>query len=274
MCNIHIVSLDSSGTVLKCLRLVLRPVVKFCLRWSLSIQDLNEACKAVFVQVVSEELEERGEKINISRIALTSGLHRRDVMRLLNPDDQSVQQGGLVMRVIGQWQMDKRFQDNRGKPRELTYEGERSDFHKLVSRISKDLNPGTFLFELERIGAISRKGDKISLIVKSYNPRGNPEAGFALLAADAEDLMCAVEENIYGNSENPNLHAKTAYDNIRLSDLPKVEKWILKEASTFHEKVRKFIAQYDCDLNPKLRGSRGARVVLGTFSRVSKKELD
>jgi hypothetical protein len=76
-----------------------------------------------------------------------------------------------------------------------------------------------------------------------------------------------VEENIFERSSVPNLHIKTFYDNICVSEVENLKRWILKEGAEFHAKMRDYISRFDLDSNPQLFEKKGgARISVGTFS--------
>ncbi|RIL12597.1 MAG: hypothetical protein DCC75_00105 [Proteobacteria bacterium] len=247
---------------------MLRPSVRICLDYSLHVQDVLEAVKIMFIEVAEEEMTKRGESPNISRLSAMTGMHRRDVTRIFRHSDVIEEPRGLVSRVIGQWQQDKRFTTSSGKPRVLSLEGQDSEFRRLVRHLSQDINPGTILLELERIGAVQKVRDGLKLVAKTYVPKGNIREGLSLLSADTTDLMKCVNENVFRPKETPNLHGKTEYDNISEAAIPQVRKWLLEQGSAFHQRVRNFLSRYDADINPALKGKGGVRVVLGTFSWV------
>ncbi len=268
--------------LLGCLAHMLRPVIRFCLRRSLSIQDLIEISKIIMVQIASEELTRAGSEPNISRLSVATGLRRREVTRLQKSEENIPKTDRSVLtKVIGQWLQDKRFSNRSGKPKELTISGDSNEFSKLVDIITKDVKPGAVLSELERVGAIEyvQKGDTIlgiRLLDTAYVPRKKPEEGFSMLSADAEDLMLAVEENVFKSPKYKNLHATTEFDNIPKKYDTEIKQWMLKEGVTFHNRVRKYLSKFDLDFKDKndsndKRQSK-IRVVLGTFSRVSKTE--
>ncbi len=255
----------------QCLTLLLRPVVTFCMKRGIQVQDLIESVKIVFVDLAAEELERGQHEISISKINLITGLHRRDVTRLYQFATTKEQDTGLVTRVIGQWQSDKRFRAKSGKgARLLSYEGAESEFALLIATVSKELNAYTVLFEMERIGAVEKSKKGLKLITRAFlPPKGDLKESINLLAKDCEDLMSAVESNLNDDLKIKNLHLKTEYDNIPESCLPKIRSWVLKEGSAFHEKVRGFISTFDRDINPEVVGcGPRRRIAVGTFSRV------
>ncbi len=261
------------NTVLACLRIIMKPIMRFCLRHSLRIQDVLEAAKIALIDVAREDIEAAGQKVNVSRLSVTTGLHRRDVMRIYRDEDIISEPQGMISRIIGQWQSDKRFTTKAKKPRVLTADGDNSEFYKLIRLVSNDVHPGTVMFELERGGIIERVPRGVRLAVSAYVPKNDPEEGFILLAQDTEDLIDAVEENIFKPQDVPNLHVRTEYDRISEDAVPKIRDWLLAEGSAFHARARKFISQYDLDINPKAKGKdRPVKVSLGSFSKLTQSD--
>lgn len=106
-----------------------------------------------------------------------TGLQRRDVSRISGDRQSPTKDVTLLIRVVGQWSADKRFSNSRGKGRSLGVSGVNSEFAKLVKLVSKDLNPHTILFELERLGIIRRKGNTATLTTPAVVHGGDRPAG-------------------------------------------------------------------------------------------------
>src|SRR5215207_3422264 len=96
---------DASKTALFALRMMLAPIVRFCLRRGLHLQDLVDAGKKEFIGAARAEMP--GDP-NISRLSAATGLQRRDVTRLLSAEENEAQPLGLTNRIIGQWIHDRR----------------------------------------------------------------------------------------------------------------------------------------------------------------------
>ena len=259
----------------KTLKRLLAPAVRFCLRHALHVQDIEALVKEVLIEQASIELEGRGQKVNISRLSAATGLHRRDVMRLAGEDGEqkpaaprTVEGKGLISRVIGRWQFDKKFLTPTHRPRTLTVGGADSEFNELVRSVSNDLNAGTVLRELERVGAVERTARGIKLITHVYQSKRDAVEGFRMLGEDLCDLTGSVEENIAGQSDVPNLHARTEFDNIYVDALPQIREWLLRRGTEFHAAAREYLASFDRDFAARSDAGRssGARVVIGTFS--------
>ncbi len=260
--------IDREQAAAKCLRLLLRPIVRFCFRNSLVLQEIVEHLKMALVEEASEAMRRSGQRVNVSRISVMTGVHRREVMRLTDNAEPSQTPASLASRVIGQWEQDSRFHTAAGVPRMLSYEGDQNDFKDLVRCVSQDLNHCTVLFELERIGAVERRKAGLRLMRPSVVLTGDMLEGFQLLGRDSEDLMDAALENILEKPKPAQLHARTEYDNISLEALPEIRQWLLDEGAAFHRRMREYLSALDKDTQPKLQGEAGGRVVVGTFGRV------
>ena len=255
--------------LLEGLKQMLRPIARFCLNRSIKIQDAGEMLKYAFLEVAKEELQREAKLVSNSRLSVMTGLHRRDVVRLRLDRQEISENAPLLLRVIGQWQQDSRFIDKKGTPKSLSIEGKKSQFVELVQSISKDLNPYTVLFELERVGAVRRDDEALSLNADVYVPEGDVKESLGLLGRDMEDLILAVDENIFKKPTIPHLHIKTRYDNVALSAMPELQRWCLDLGAKVHAEVRAKLAKYDKDLNPKLKGEVGGAIIsFGTFARV------
>ena len=65
---------------------------------------------------------------------------------------------------------------------------------------------------------------------------------------------------------------RTEYDNICLEYEIEIKKWLLEQGSLFNQKIRKFLSQFDKDINPELKDKQAElKVSLGTFSYTNRK---
>lgn len=255
------------------MKLMLRPIVRFALKGSHTVTEFIEIVKTVFVQIAEEELRKSTEKVNVSRISVLTGVHRRDVDRIFNaaapPRRQTT---NVVMRVIGQWEQNRRFRSSAGKPKVLTYKGDDSEFHVLVRSIDRSVHPGTVLFELKRAGLVEESSHGLKLLKPVYRLNRDLSAGFEVIAEDTETLMQAAIENIFGGGqEERNLHIRTEYNNLFKEDLPTIRAWFLREGKKFHKRAREFLSKYDKDVSPVATKEAGGKAVITAFSLIEDK---
>lgn len=251
------------------LQYLLSPIIRFCLRNSLGLNDVVECAKVVFIKIASEELRQSGEEINVSRLSAATGVHRKDSARIFKRGETKIESSYFISRVVGQWLNSKRFCSAPGKPKVLSFENDNSQFYDLVRTIGRDLRPGTVLFDMERVGLVERTKKGLKLKVNAFVPKGAPLTELKMLGEDAEDFMMAILENIYAGEQRNNIHVVTVYDNVDESDLVKIREWFAKQAAVLHKKSRDYLSRFDLDIAPqKIKKKKGGRrVLIGTFTR-------
>lgn len=262
---------NDAPLVLKVLERLLRPVVRLCLRQGIKLNDLVEVLKVTMVRVANEDLTKQKSEQSLSRVSVMTGVHRKDVTRISRSDTPIAPKANLVGKLIVQWQHDPRFRNAAGKARVLSAQGKESEFAKLVQSVNgNNLNPYTVLSELLRNGIVEKSAKGVRLASRLYLVETGKEEGLDMLAGDAEDLISAVEENLFLSNQVKNLHLKTEFDNVVEEALPTVRQWLLDRGSEFHREVRNFISKFDRDLNPECKGGgKRVRVVFGTFGNAS-----
>lgn len=260
--------------VLECLPLILRPIVRLCLRHAVRAQDIIERIKIVFVRESAAQIIALRADATVSRLSAMTGLNRREVMRILKIVDTPSEPKGMLHRILGQWTGDRRFLDRRGKPRALEFEEVGTEFRDLVRLVSQDLNPLTVLFELERIGAVEKIRNRVRVKDAAYIARDDSKGTFLIMSRDVGDLIEAAATNAMEAPEPPHLHATTHYDRIVPSAVPTIKEWFLREGAALHQRARSFLGQFDRDINPSLpKESHTVRVALGTFSIVQEPQV-
>jgi len=267
--------LPSDETLEKCLRKLLRPIIHFSVRYAQSFHVFTRVAKELFVEAAAEELSRQGEKVNVSRISVLTDIYRVEVKRIFEEGKPPIKEGkSIIPSVISRWESDPDFTTQGGKPRTLAYKGSESEFAKLCSRVSSAINPGTLLFELERIRAIDKTARGIRLTKGENRVTIDVEKGFSILEQDLDALVMAVEENLFAPKKLTNLHIHTEYDNIRQDKLEEIRQWMLTAGKEFHRKAREFLTKYDLDIFPAEGAEGGGRVALGAFSFVDNEKTE
>lgn len=260
---------NSEQFIYKLVAGLLRPVLRICLKKSIKLKELNNIVKQVFVEVAVAELDKNNEEPSMSRISVMTGVHRKDVTAIFRQDSTQVKPQNLIAKIVHQWKYNSTFKTKSGKPRVLSCGGRHSEFAKLVESVNgNNVSPYTVLFEMERMSAVQKQGNRIKLLWENYIS-DDVEEGLEMLVEDSNDLIISVEENIYNPASIKNLHLKTEYDAIPASSALEVRKWFIEEGSQFHVRASKFLSKVE------ERGRNQAnkiRVALGTFSFVEDKK--
>ena len=92
----------------------LRPIVRFLLRQGILWQDFAELAKETFVEIARAEYGIDGRPTNNSRVAMLTGLSRREVARVRDvlletgPQDEE-RSGNRMARILTGWYTDPEF---------------------------------------------------------------------------------------------------------------------------------------------------------------------
>jgi hypothetical protein len=170
--------------ILRGLPLILRPVVRFLLRYGIGYREFSSVCKAVFVDVASSEFGLRGRPTNASRIAAMTGISRKEI-RLLRSAVQNFTSLDVLTAnlnpltvVLHFWHSDPDFSAPGRVPRALPFSGGPVSFSELVRRYVGDIPPGAIRTELRRNGAVRDLDDgRMEPVTDHYTPRAL-DAGF------------------------------------------------------------------------------------------------
>lgn len=259
---------------LKIFSKLIRPLLRFAVKSSLKIQTIIDIVRMELVNIAKEEITKKGERITDSRLSIITGIHRREICKLVNEEGQGKEVAtDKISKIIGHWQENQKFTTKQGRPKVLRHKGLNCEFAQLVYHVSKELNPATILFELERVGAIEKSDRGLTLIKQSFVPLGDFEESLSIVNKDTESLIDSTIKNIFEEQNNKNLHVRTNFDNIRPQDEELIKQWLLREGHKFHANVREFLSKFDQDINPdpSFKG-KGINVSISSFSNTENKK--
>jgi hypothetical protein len=141
--------------VLRCLR----PIARVLMGAGISYAQFEELSKRAFVEQSLGERDSRGRLTNVSRVAVRTGLSRKEVARLKTylqsdqPITETVYRSGIPARVLQLWHSHSDYQSD-GFPRDLTFDDGQSSFASLVRLVGGDVPGGAVRAELLAAGGI------------------------------------------------------------------------------------------------------------------------
>lgn len=249
---------------------LLRPLVRMLLRNNVSHRTFAELAKLVYVEVANAEFGIIGKKQTTSRIAILSGLTRKEVQRILgeSPHAETVpeEEYHRASRVITGWVRDPDFGDGRGHPDPLRMEGKRASFSALVKRYSGDIPVRALLDELLRAGAVKQlKDERICLLARGYIPRKGPVEKLKVLGNDTADLIETIDHNVYQKPTRPRFQRKVMYDNVPVEAAREFQILAAAQGQELLEAIDRWLSHRDRDVNPASRGTGRVRVGLGIY---------
>ena len=262
---------DLAQALIRALRRALRPFVRVLIRYGVGYRAFVTVAKQVYVSVAAEEFRIANRHHSISRIAILTGLPRKDVAQTLKEGtgDLAARPGenhGRIARILSGWRHDHRFLDSRGRPSALPFAGRGASFSKLVRRYGADVPARAALDEMLRMEAVrKRKDGYLLLVAETFVPADLELDKLDILGADVADLVAAIDHNLVAEPAERFVQRKSTYDNVPRQDAVKLHKLATKYAERFIARIDALFAKHDRDVNPSLKGTDRERVVVGVW---------
>ncbi len=191
------------ATLLSAFRPLMRPLIRILVRNGVSYGEFAELLKSVFVDSAQDVLQLPDSRQSVSRIAITTGLTRLEVSRLLTQTDEDAEAllGRLsrVGRLLTGWHQDSDFTGPYGIPYEVQFDGPigRRSFTELVRRYTSDVPADEMLDELKRIGAVLDLGNGYyRVLIRLYIPSAADPAKFHAMSVAFTDLAKTLDQNL------------------------------------------------------------------------------
>jgi len=222
---------DESGTSLttgmpgselaaQAVALVLQPLARLMIGHGLQLPSLVELLKQALVDeaVQAYGLADKGS--SDTRIALLTGVHRKDVKRLREAQVTPAPVRSmmpLASSVVARWISEPRFLKADQTPRALARTPSRGsvgepDFTKLVAEVSRDVGARAVLDELKRLGVVELREDGYVLLkASSFVPHEGLSESLHFMAASVSDHFSAAVHNLAPDRNAPRMLDQCAF---------------------------------------------------------------
>lgn len=208
-----------AALLIRVARLLLRPLARALLAEGMTAPAFERLARTAFVEAAEAEIARAGRKPTVSAISLMTGVHRRDVNTLRDPDRQAEdalrERAAVLATVIARWLAAPGFTDAKGGPAPLSPHGEGASFDALCASVSRDVRPRAIRDELERQGLVEADGEgRLHLLEGALRGPADREQALIFLAENVGDHIAAGAENLA--AETPR-HVERALFYNRLS---------------------------------------------------------
>jgi hypothetical protein len=250
---------------------ILLAIARLALRRGVPFDAVVELAKRAFVEVAHREFTIRGRKQSASRVAVLTGIHRKEVKRVLGADgpadEPASERVTCAAGVVTGWRRDKKFTDRRQQPLALPFDAPPPSFSDLVRQYGKgDIPARAVLDELARVGAVTRLRDgRIRLVATAYVPATTSPEAASILGTDVSDLIATIDHNLSCKPGEGWFQRKVSYDNLPAEALEDVRARVEREGQGVLEKLDGVISKHDRDSNPKVEGTGRKRVMVGVY---------
>src|SRR5438093_4332329 len=250
---------------------MVRPIVKRLLALGVPFGRVEARLRELFVEMAEVELALPGRRQTDSRIALVTGINRKEVRRIRSADRRAGAPRSFSMNqavsLISRWRTDPQTSDRSGRPRPLPYQASRgASFIKLARKVTGDLAPRILLDEMVRSGAAEiRPGDVVVLKGDAYVPKMEPAEKLQILAEDPAELVETILRNILAEERERLLQRKVYFDNLGSDAARRIRAEMRREGERFLRRMNRLLARYDRDRTPKAPGGERHYAGLGVY---------
>jgi hypothetical protein len=246
---------------------LVRPVARMLLRCGVTWKEAAEVLKVVLVDVATEDFGKRGRPTNASRVAILTGLSRRDVKRAR--DVAASGEAGVVeplakinlaSRVLSGWFQDPDFASAAGKPRLLEPTGDLG-FEGLTRRYAPDVPSTAMLKELQATGAVtSTARGRLRAQRRYYSPSAPDDDAVLRSGSVLADLGATVAENLFGDRPQQRFEGRATNARIARTARSKFREYLEKRGMELLEDIDGWLTQHEAGPDEK-----AVRVGVGVY---------
>ena len=230
-------------------RRILRPLVRILLRNGVPSDALSHLVRQTYVDVAEEEFGIDGKRQTTARIAVLTGLNRKEVARLRGappPSKADEAWRNRAANVLAAWLVDETFHDRKGDPLDLPLAGESPSFTDLVRKHSGDMYPRSIADELLRLGAIEQVDDKLRMTTRGYVPGADPERIIDILGIDTSEFIETVDQNLQADADADRmLQLKVLCDNLPAEHFDEFNRYSTRLSRPVLEELARWLSARD-----------------------------
>lgn len=230
---------------LKACRHFMLPIARFLLANGVGYREFSEISKLAFVQVASDDYGLRGRKTNLSRVAVMTGLNRKEVRKVrdrLEKEDWELDP--MLSRpgyVLAEWFTSPTYLTAKGFPKSLPFEPSKRgpSFASLVREVGGDVPPGAMLKELIRAGCVKEiRPGTWKAIKRQYSPMGIDLFQVQRFGECLHDLAQTIASNMGQPKVNERLFEFRAWANdVDSSSTPKLRRIVATQGQAYLEQI-------------------------------------
>ncbi len=253
-------------TLLEAYRVLMGPLVRILLRQGISIAEFLEVIKAVYVEVALKDFKVSGRKATRTRIAVMTGLTRKEVKRVI--DEAARERFELktgvnrLTRVLVGWHTDPDFTGPYGMPLELQYEaavpGEPT-VSELVKRHSGDMSPRSIIDELIRVSAVKEtEAGWYRVLRRDYIPEAQGVHNFERTGGVVRNFVNTIDFNMTKSAPGKGRFERQAIadDGIRKQDVTLFDQYLRERCQVLLEEIDNWLTKL-----PKPDPKKGEEVI-------------
>jgi hypothetical protein len=267
--------------LLSAYRKLMQPLVRILVRNGVSYSELSEILKNVFVEVAERDFMLPGRKTSQSRIAILTGLTRKEVAkqkRILDSGEalNVVTSLNRVIRVLVGWHTDPDYTGPYGMPLELPFEAaDGPSFSGLVRRHSGDMAARAMLDELLRVRAVEQlPTGAFKVLMRAYIPESLHPDSLQRFGEVVRDFIATVAHNMEKRRPGRFERIVFADDGLREELMPAFDTLLRAKGHTLLVELDNWISAQELTPTAKDKGSKRIHTGVGIYHFVSEDQAE
>lgn len=249
---------------------ILRPLIRILLKHRVTHKAFTEIARRAYIDVARRSFALPDRKDSHARVAIVTGLSRKEVVRLSAvPDGEFAprnSQPNRALRVVNGWLTDPEFLNKKQRPLTLPLRGDLSSFQSLVKRYSGDISARAVLDELLRLGAVEEvNDDSVRLVASGFIPSDDDVDQINVLGLCATDLLETIRHNISGESGKPYFQRQLVYHDLPEDVIEEFERISRAKSEALLLELNRWLATRKKSLPPSQPGETRGRTGLGIY---------
>lgn len=252
-------------------RYLLLPVVRLLLQHGVTWDEFGELSKEAYVSVARDAYGIDGRPTNNARVAMLTGLSRREVARvrdqLLGGDDTPVEHhGNPISRILSGWHVDGEFSDDKGQPKVLPTTGPTGSLTSLLKRYAGDLPHGAIRKEMQKRGLIEELADgQVQVLRRDYVYSELDPDIIRRMSVALHDHGATLQHNL-DEDRAAAPYFEAIADNARITPraFSMFQQLVEAEGLAFLEVIDKWLSQHETDIGDDT-DSKATRMGVGVY---------
>ena len=264
---------DVKRDLLAAFRSLMTPLIRILLRGGITYQEFGGVLKDVYVNVCAREMAVPGREMTLSRVAIATGLTRREVAKIVRNEGKTQwgvwSNAGLAASVLEAWHSDPQYLAPYGYPRDLRIDGTDHvpTFEDLVRRFTDDVSHEVLIGELIRVGAarVLDGGQYLRVLKRTYIPTDMTAEMIQIFSQAVRRYIETVDYNLGRAKGQEKRFDRMVYpdDGLRVVDVEIFQQEIREYLETVIQEIDQKSATYPRPERKK--GEKSVQVGVGIY---------
>lgn len=210
----------SRDALLQACLALLAPLAELAIARGVRYGDVDELLRGAFVDAALAAHPEIAPHRAVSRVSTATGLHRREVSRLIHSEAVTETRHSPATQVFTRWLSDPLWHTN-GRARSSLPRTGAASFETLAQSVTKDVHPRSLLEELCRLGLarLDEVNDCVELLQERFAPTGDEPRMLGFVASNVGDHLRASVGNVLAENGPPHVEQAVFADELSRDSL-------------------------------------------------------